>query len=121
MRLKTDLIDIFAAIDGGTLEGLELEWDPRTALCLVLASNGYPGSYPSGLPVEGEVHTPVNAETQVFHAGTGLQDGSLVTAGGRVFGVTALGRDLVEARALAYAHADRIRFEGCSRREDIGA
>ncbi|MGA1781316.1 MAG: phosphoribosylamine--glycine ligase [Planctomycetota bacterium] len=121
MRLKTDLIDIFDAIDGGTLEGLELEWDPRTALCLVLASDGYPGSYRRGLPVEGEVHTPVEAEIQVFHAGTGLQDGSLVTAGGRVFGVTALGRDLVEARALAYAHADRIRFEGCSRREDIGA
>ena len=120
-RLETDLIDIFEAIDEERLDSLELSWDPRAALCLVLASEGYPGSYPKGKVITGETTSPLDDDVQVFHAGTGLRGEELLTTGGRVFGVTALGKDLAEARARAYARADKISFEGCVRREDIAS
>ena len=91
--------------------------------CLVLAADGYPGGYPKGMAIEGPAVTPIDSDDlQVFHAGTDLagEDGHLVTTGGRVLGVTALGRTLDEARARAYDHAEEIHFEGKIHRGDIG-
>ena len=122
MRLETDLLDVFEAIDEERLDALELSWDPRHALCLVVASKGYPSSYPTGLAVTGPVTSALDDDLQVFHAGTRREEGAeaLTTAGGRVFGVTALGRDLAEARERAYARAREIEFEGAFFRPDIG-
>lgn len=115
-RLKTDLLDIFVAAINGRLDQMNIEWSDEAAVCVILASEGYPGSYPKGLPIEGldEVQ-----DALVFHAGTAVKDGSIVTNGGRVLGVTALGRDIAEARAKAYAEAERIRFQGKHYRTDI--
>jgi len=115
-RLKTDLLDIFLAAVNGHLEQMDIQWSDEAAVCVILASEGYPGSYPKGLPVEGlgDVQDSI-----VFHAGTALKDGQIVTNGGRVLGVTALGKDIAEARAKAYADADRIRFQGKHCRTDI--
>lgn len=115
-RLKTDLLDIFLAAVNGRLDQMDIEWSDEAAVCVVLASEGYPASYPKGLPIEGlnEVQ-----DALVFHAGTAVKDGAIVTSGGRVLGVTALGRDIAEARAKAYAEADRIRFQGKHYRTDI--
>lgn len=115
-RLKTDLLDIFLAAVNGHLEHMDIQWSDEAAVCVILASEGYPGSYPKGLPIEGlnEVQGSV-----VFHAGTALKDGQIVTNGGRVLGVTALGKDIADARAKAYADADRIRFQGKHYRTDI--
>lgn len=115
-RLKTDLLDIFLAAVNGHLEQMDIQWSDEAAVCVILASEGYPGSYPKGLPIEGlgDVQDSI-----VFHAGTALKDGQIVTNGGRVLGVTALGKDIAEARAKAYADADRIRFQGKHCRTDI--
>ncbi|XOK61922.1 phosphoribosylamine--glycine ligase [Paenibacillus elgii] len=115
-RLKTDLLDIFLAAVNGRLDQMEIEWSEEAAVCVILASEGYPASYPKGLPIEGleDVQDAI-----VFHAGTAIKDGGVVTNGGRVLGVTALGRDIAEARAKAYADADRIRFQGKHNRTDI--
>ncbi|MBU7315529.1 phosphoribosylamine--glycine ligase [Paenibacillus oleatilyticus] len=115
-RLKTDLLDIFLAAVNGRLDQMEIEWSEEAAVCVILASEGYPASYPKGLPIEGleDVQNSI-----VFHAGTAIKDGGVVTNGGRVLGVTALGRDIAEARAKAYADADRIRFQGKHNRTDI--
>ncbi|MFD0619655.1 phosphoribosylamine--glycine ligase [Paenibacillus sp. GCM10027629] len=116
-RLKTDLVDIFLAAVNGTLHELEIKWSEEAAVCVILASGGYPASYPKGLPVKGldEVQ-----EALVFHAGTATNEqGQFVTNGGRVFGVVGLGATIAEARAKAYADADRIQFEGKQNRSDI--
>ncbi|TVY06967.1 phosphoribosylamine--glycine ligase [Paenibacillus cremeus] len=115
-RLKTDLLDIFLAAVNGRLDQMEIEWSEEAAVCVILASEGYPGSYPKGLPIEG---LDTVQESIVFHAGTALKDGAIVTNGGRVLGVTALGKDIADARAKAYADADRIRFQGKHYRTDI--
>ncbi|GAA4869479.1 phosphoribosylamine--glycine ligase [Paenibacillus vulneris] len=115
-RLKTDLLDIFLAAVNGHLEQMDIQWSDEAAVCVILASEGYPGSYPKGLPIEGLNDVQ---ESIVFHAGTALKDGQIVTNGGRVIGVTALGKDIAEARAKAYADADRIRFQGKHYRTDI--
>lgn len=115
-RLKTDLLDIFLAAVNGRLDQMEIEWSEEAAVCVILASEGYPGSYPKGLPIEGLEDVQ---DSIVFHAGTAVIDGGVVTNGGRVLGVTALGSDIAEARAKAYADADRIRFQGKHNRTDI--
>ncbi|MFB6365991.1 phosphoribosylamine--glycine ligase [Paenibacillus elgii] len=115
-RLKTDLLDIFLAAVNGRLDQMEIEWSEEAAVCVILASEGYPGSYPKGLPIEGLEDVQ---DSIVFHAGTAIKDGGVVTNGGRVLGVTALGRDIAEARAKAYADAERIRFQGKHNRTDI--
>ncbi|KPV55578.1 phosphoribosylamine--glycine ligase [Paenibacillus sp. A3] len=115
-RLKTDLLDIFLAAVNGRLDQMEIEWSEEAAVCVILASEGYPASYPKGLPIEGLEDVQ---DSIVFHAGTAVKDGGVVTNGGRVLGVTALGRDIAEARAKAYADADRIRFQGKHNRTDI--
>ncbi|MFH5186453.1 phosphoribosylamine--glycine ligase [Paenibacillus sp. TAB 01] len=115
-RLQTDLLDIFLAAVNGHLEQMDIQWSDEAAVCVILASEGYPGSYPKGLPIEGlnEVQDAI-----VFHAGTALKDGQIVTNGGRVLGVTALGKDIAEARQKAYAAAEGIRFQGKHSRSDI--
>ncbi|UJF32684.1 phosphoribosylamine--glycine ligase [Paenibacillus hexagrammi] len=115
-RLKTDLLDIFLAINNGTLADQPIEWSDEAAVCVIVASEGYPGNYPKGLPISGlnQVQDAI-----VFHAGTALKDGQVVTNGGRVLGITGLGKDIVEAREKAYANADRIHFDGKHYRTDI--
>jgi len=119
-RLRSDLLALLlAATEPGGLAGVEPEWDPRAAVCVVLASRGYPASASAGDPIAGLDAVP--AGTEVFHAGTTERDGLVVTAGGRVLGVTALGEDRAAARAAAYAGADMIAFDGLQLRRDIAA
>jgi phosphoribosylamine--glycine ligase len=119
-RLRSDLLALLlAATEPGGLAGAALEWDPRAAVCVVLASRGYPASSSSGDVIHGLDAVPAGVD--VFHAGTAEHDGEVVTAGGRVLGVTALGGDRTAARAAAYAAADLIAFDGAQRREDIAA
>ncbi|RMH01763.1 MAG: phosphoribosylamine--glycine ligase [Planctomycetota bacterium] len=122
MRLRSDLLPYLRACALGELEELEApEWDLRPAVTVVLASGGYPGEYPKGIPIQGLDEIEQGEDLQVFQAGTTRDgDGRLVTAGGRVLAVTALGEDLPQARERAYAAADRIRFEGRTLRRDIG-
>jgi phosphoribosylamine---glycine ligase len=118
-RLTSDLAGLLVAACDGSLDRAELTWDPRACVTVVLASGGYPGSYRTGLPIEGLDDA---GDGMVFHAGTALDDdGRVVTAGGRVLAVSALGADVAEARALAYDAAGRIRFEGAYLRGDIAA
>ena len=118
MRLKTDFTQILEAAIDGRLDQIEAEWDRRFALGVVLAAGGYPdsprkGDVITGLPAEGE-------DYHVFHAGTALKGEQLVTAGGRVLCVTALGDTVKQAQARAYEIAEQIRFDGCQMRRDIG-
>ncbi len=115
-RLKTDLIDIFVASVNGRLSDLEINWSDESAVCVVLASGGYPGPYQKGLPITGLDQVK---QSMVFHAGTALREGQTVTNGGRLLGVTALGADIHEARAKAYADIEHIQYEGRHYRTDI--
>jgi phosphoribosylamine--glycine ligase len=124
-RLRADLVDVLWRTAGGELDGSEVDFDPRAACCVVVCAEGYPGPVRKGLPITGvdEAASAAGAgeEVLVFHAGTTKDpEGRLVTAGGRVFGVTALAADLARARDLANAAAARIRFEGAFFRRDIG-
>lgn len=119
-RLKTDIIDIFEAINNGTLSDLDIQWDERACTCVIMASGGYPKSYPKGIEITGLTNGQLDGVT-VYHAGTKLQDGKLVTAGGRVLGVTALGDSLQDALDKSYAAVQKIRFDGAHYRKDIGA
>lgn len=120
-RLSSDLLPLLEATADGTLAEVCPEWDERAAVCVILASGGYPGSYEKGKVISGLESAGELAGVVVFHAGTKAQAGQILTNGGRVLGVTALGANLTEARALAYGAADRISFEGVQRRNDIGA
>ncbi|MHC4839005.1 MAG: phosphoribosylglycinamide synthetase C domain-containing protein, partial [Planctomycetota bacterium] len=122
MRFADDLVPYLEACARGKLDELEAPaWDPRPACGVVLASAGYPGSSPKGLPIEGIDELELGDDLQVFQAGTARDaEGRLVTAGGRVLTVTALGEDMHEARARAYAAAEKIQFEGKTQRSDIG-
>ena len=119
-RLETDLLDIFLASIDGTLADIDMRWSDEAAVCVVLASGGYPGSYPKGFPIDGldSVNVP---GALVFHAGTALKDGRVVTNGGRVLGVVGRGAGIAEARVNAYAAAAGITFEGKQNRTDIAA
>lgn len=118
-RLKTDIIDIFEAINNETLSELDIEWADEACACVILASGGYPKSYPKGLEITGLENGQCDGVT-VYHAGTALKDGKLVTSGGRVLGVTALGSDLREALDKSYAAVEKIDFENKHYRKDIG-
>ncbi len=120
MRMKTDLLDLVEAAIEEDLDRIELDWDPRTALCVVLASKGYPGGYETGKVIHGLEKVQELDEIMVFHAGTALQDGKIVTAGGRVLGVTALGDSVREAMKRAYDAVSLIEWEGMHYRKDIG-
>ena len=97
-RLENDLLELLAASVCGSLGSLELKWSPLTSVCVVMASGGYPGSYPKGKVITGLDAANALTHTKVFHAGTALKDGQIVTNGGRVLGVTALGKDLKAAQ-----------------------
>ena len=119
-RLRSDLLDLMVrATSPGGLSGAALEWDPRASVTVVLASAGYPTSSSSGDVISGLDGVPGGIE--VTHAGTAERDGAIVTAGGRVLNVTALGDDVPTARAAAYAAADMIAFDGRQLRRDIAA
>lgn len=118
-RLKTDIMDIFDAINNETLSDLDIEWSDEACACVVIASGGYPKSYPKGLEITGLENGQADGVT-VYHAGTAVKDDKLVTAGGRVLGVTALGADLQQALDTAYSAVDKIDFENKHFRKDIG-
>ena len=120
MRLQTDLLDLIEATLAGQLDQARPSWDSRTALGVVMASAGYPGSYAKGHPIAG-LDTADGSTVKVFHAGTALKDGEVVTSGGRVLCVTALGDSLPEARDRSYGAVSKISFEGAFCRSDIGA
>lgn len=115
-RLKSDLAEILLATVEGRLHEVEIEWSDEAAVCVVLASGGYPGPYEKGKPITGLDQVE---HSLVFHAGTALQDGQIVTNGGRLLGVTGVGRDITEAREIAYADIEKIRYEGKHYRTDI--
>mgnify|MGYP002766375856 FL=1 len=118
-RLKTDIIDIFEAIDNETLSDLDVEWSDDACACVIMASGGYPKSYPKGIEITGLSNGQLDGVT-VYHAGTKLQDNKLVTSGGRVLGVTALGDTLENALKKSYDAVEKIHFEGAHYRRDIG-
>jgi phosphoribosylamine--glycine ligase len=117
-RLRSDLLALLlAATEPGGLADVSLDWDERAAVCVVMASRGYPESYSSGDVIAGLDAVPAGVD--VFHAGTAERDGEIVTAGGRVLGVTALGSNRDAARSAAYAAAEMISFDGAQLRRDI--
>ncbi len=119
MRLKSDLLEVFLAVCEGRLGDMTLQWDPRPAVCVVMASKGYPGQYEKGKPIEGIEQADTLPDVKVFHAGTARREGRVVTSGGRVLGVTALGKTIAEAKTRAYEAVDRIHFDGAYFRRDI--
>jgi len=119
-RLKTDLIDIMEHCVEGTLDKINIEWDDNACVCVVLASGGYPVEYKKGYEITGIDDAEKDKDIVVFHAGTTFKDCKLVTNGGRVLGVTAVGKDIDEARKKAYAAVDKINFEKKHFRHDIG-
>jgi phosphoribosylamine--glycine ligase len=120
MRLESDLFEIFEAVVDGKLESIEpLKWDPRPAVCVVMASEGYPGDYQRGRPIRGLAEAAKVPNTKVFHAGTVMSGGQVVTDGGRVLGVTALGSTIQTAKLQAYTAVKPIRWDGAWCRKDI--
>jgi len=120
-RLENDLVELLDASASGTLAQMELRWKPEASVCVVMASGGYPGNYEKGKVIRGLDDAVKLPGVKVFHAGTAFKDGQIVTNGGRVLGVTALGEDLKAAQAAAYAAAEKICFEGIQFRRDIAA
>lgn len=118
-RLKTDIMDIFEAINNETLSDLDIEWDDRACTCVIMASGGYPKSYPKGIEINGLTDGQLDGVT-VYHAGTKRDGDKLVTSGGRVLGVTALGESIEDALAKSYAGVEKIKFDGAHYRKDIG-
>jgi phosphoribosylamine--glycine ligase len=123
-RLKSDLLPVLQAVLARRLDQAELEWDTRAAVCVIMASGGYPEAYKTGFPITGldrwAADLPAGSLT-LFHAGTRLERGQPLTNGGRVLGITALGQTVGAARALAYEAAARISFDGAYVRRDIAA
>jgi phosphoribosylamine--glycine ligase len=119
-RLKTDLVDIFDAVIDEKLDSVKIEWNDNAAVCVVLASGGYPEKYRTGLEITGIGEAEGDPAVVVFHAGTRLEDGKYLTAGGRVLGVTAVADTMASAREKAYAAAGKIRFPDMHYRKDIG-
>jgi phosphoribosylamine--glycine ligase len=121
MRLENDLVPLMEACCDGTLHNYSTKIDPRAAMCVVVSSGGYPGTYETGFEISGLDEANKVKDTVVFHAGTALKDGKVVTSGGRVLGVTSLGGDVKEAIDLAYEACSKISFKGHFTRTDIGA
>ena len=119
MRLKSDLLDVMLATCDGRLDEVTLKWDERPAVCVVMSSGGYPGDYENGKVITGLEKAKQLDDVVVFHAGTAEKDGQIVTAGGRVLGVTALGQTIADAKKRAYEAVDLISFEGAYCRRDI--
>lgn len=119
-RLETDIVDIIEAAVEGKLDEIEIKWYNKKAVCVVLASGGYPGDYESGLPISGLADAESTGAT-VFHAGTKISDGQIVTSGGRVLGITATGETFQDAIRGAYEAASKVHFDKIYFRKDIGA
>ncbi len=120
-RMETDLYEVLDASVNGTLNRLELRWRPEVAVCVVMASAGYPADYAKGKPITGLDEAARLPDVKVFHAGTVVADGQIVTNGGRVLGVTAWAKDLATARMKALDAVSRIQFDGAQFRRDIAA
>jgi phosphoribosylamine--glycine ligase len=120
-RLENDLVELLLACLEGTLGKIDMKWRPEPAVCVVMASAGYPGSYAKGKPISGLDDVARLPNTKVFHAGTARAGDKIVTSGGRVLGVTAWAKDLRSAQAAAYAAVECIQFEGAHYRRDIAA
>jgi len=120
-RLENDLVELLDASVNGTLDKIELKWKAASSVCVVMASGGYPGNYAKGKPILGLADAAKLPDTKVFHAGTARNGDEIVTNGGRILGVTALGGDLKAARAAAYAAVEKINFDGAQFRRDIAA
>ena len=118
LRLKSDLVDLFEGVAAGTLAEKEIEFDERAAVCVMMVSGGYPGSYENGFAISGieDVEGSI-----VFHAGTAVKDGQVVTNGGRVIAVSSYGKDKAEALTKSFTEAQKIQFQGKYFRRDIGA
>ncbi len=121
MRFKGDLLKVMLATCEGKLDEAEVNWKPEPAVCVVMSSGGYPGSYEKGKPITGIEEAEMIDGVKVFHAGTAMNGEQLVSAGGRVLGVTATGKTIVEAQNKAYQAVECIKFEGAYWRKDIGA
>ncbi|HSV26335.1 MAG TPA: phosphoribosylglycinamide synthetase C domain-containing protein, partial [Sedimentisphaerales bacterium] len=119
MRLKSDLLEVLLAVCDGRLDKVDLVWDRRPAVCVVMASGGYPGSYEKGKVIRGLEEAGAMRNVMVFHAGTSINGEDTVTSGGRVLGVTAIDDDVSLARSLAYEAAGKIHFDGMHFRRDI--
>lgn len=119
-RLKTDMLEIMEACVDTTLDKMNIEWYDNAAVCVVEASGGYPVSYEKGFEITGLDEVAKRDDIVVFHAGTALKDGKFVTNGGRVLGITGIGKDLDEARKIAYEGVDIVNFEKKHFRHDIG-
>jgi phosphoribosylamine--glycine ligase len=120
-RLKSDIVDLFEATITGRLDTVTAEWDTRSAVCVVLASGGYPGDYKTGKTIVGLEHAYVMEYVIVFHAGTERREHRILTSGGRVLGVTAVGDTLLAAKRRAYDAVAKIEFDGSYFRHDIGS
>lgn len=118
-RLKTDLVDIFNAVIDGTLDKINIEWSEQVCVCIIMASGGYPGKYTTGYEITGLADAEASGAV-IYHAGTALKDGKLVTSGGRVLGVTAMGDTVEQAREKAYHAVEMIDFKDKHFRRDIG-
>ena len=119
-RMKTDILEVMEACVNGTLDQTELEFEDNAAVCVVLASEGYPVKYEKGIPMSGFEKFEDKVGYYCFHAGTKLENGQIVTNGGRVVGITAKGKDLKEARKNAYEATEWIQFANKYMRHDIG-
>ncbi|MCL0057837.1 phosphoribosylamine--glycine ligase, partial [Dehalococcoidales bacterium] len=117
--LKTDLVDIILAVINGNLDQINIKWSKDACVGVVMASAGYPGSYKTGFPITGLDN--LDKDILVFHAGTklGSEPGQILTNGGRVLTIVAMGKTIAEAREKVYANIPRIHFEGCHYRKDI--
>ncbi len=119
MRMESDLLDVLEATVNGALDQVELRWKSEAAVCVVMASGGYPEQYIKGDPISGLDEAALLEDVHVFHAGTVMEKGRVVTSGGRVLGVTALGENVAQARKRAYAATQLISFDGAYFRGDI--
>lgn len=120
MRIKSDIVPIMEAVVDGGLDKYRIEVDERFAVCIIMAAEGYPGAYEKGLPITGLDTVRRMKDIEVFHSGTAIKDGVLVTSGGRVLGVTGLGNTIYKAISKAYEAASKIRWQGLHYRSDIG-
>lgn len=120
VRMKGDLVEVLEACLEGGLDKVSVEWDPRAAVCVVMASQGYPGTYEKGKQIHGLEEAERMEDVWIFHAGTTFKDGRFFTAGGRVLGVTGLGKTIPEAIERTYRAVERISWEGVHYRRDIG-
>jgi len=119
-RLKSDLVPLLLATTENNLDKVKIAWDDNFAVCVVMASKGYPGAYKKRLPISGLESVKGMNNVQVFHAGTTIHNGKIVTNGGRVLGITATGKGLQDAKNTAYGAIEKLSFEGAHYRKDIG-